>query len=143
MPADDALRGYEDLLGSLAPCAYARIFASSGDFSAAHDALEPALVEAYATYERQWSGRPAAEARAALVPLVAEIAAKRVAPAESVPAPVASSFGRSPKLRALEDAVGVLRSFPPQEQAALFLLHVEDVPELKARAWLGVDEVFL
>lgn len=131
---------YRLFLNEYAPLGYARLYQSKGDFYRAQQALERALVEGY----KHWSSHhiPVRDRAKLMTRIVDGYGLTGAPPSEGEGGPE-SSFSRSPKLRAIDEAVTILKSFKPDEQAALFLLHVEEVPEERAAAWLEVDAHFM
>lgn len=124
------LEAYRAFVTEYAPLGYARLYARHGDFFRAQHHLERALEGGFFF----WQGyRLHVKDPAQQVDKLIE----RSSPNGSAAAAHAFSFGQSQKLQALEEALGLLRSFPPEEQAALVLLHVEEASPEKVMKWLG------
>jgi hypothetical protein len=114
--------------------AYARFFAATGDFGRAQALAERMLVDGFTTWVRrhrwgqQW-------------PEIFECLIERMPPAASPPPGLAPySFHNSEKIRRIEGAVAVLRSFAGADGIALFLEHVCEIPRAGTRLYDLVGE---
>lgn len=130
---------YRLFLQEYAPLGYARLYGHKGDFYRAQQALERSLVEGF----RHWSSHhiPVHD-RAKLMQRIVDGYGQLGAPSSDGEGPE-SSFSRSPKLRAIEEAIAILRSFTGIEQTAVFLMHVEEVDDERIAAWLEVEAPFM
>lgn len=133
------IEAYRTFITEYAPLGYARLYALQGDFYRAQRLLEKALVQGFATWQgfRVHVKEPAQ----AITRLVEQHSAGGAAEDEG--GDRAFSFSQSRKLRSLDEVLALLRSFSPEEQAALVLLHVEEVPPEKVSDWLGTGAEFL
>lgn len=128
---------YQKFLEEYAPYGYALLFARTGDFYTAQGALEEALVRSFA----DWRGRRIEGLSKSERKRMKSIA--EGCPVDghgaTIPAPE-TSFSRSAKIQAIEQAREIVRSFPAKEQVALVLLYVQELPEERVREWVELDE---
>ncbi|HVR86877.1 MAG TPA: hypothetical protein VMU54_21315, partial [Planctomycetota bacterium] len=132
------LDGYRRFIDGYASLGYALLFRKLGDFNQAQTALENALVRGHSNWLLE---RQDPRSCPAFMTKVAETLGTAEAPATA--APVTGLLATSQKLRALGDAVDQLRSFPGDDQVALVLLHVEEVPSEQILRWLGKNPAYL
>lgn len=128
-------KDYRWFVRHFAPLGYAHLYRRAGDFHAAQKALEQVVKDGYTTWANtRPDGLPNFGAR-----LMAGMAVAH--PLEEPPsAALQSSFARSRKLAAVQEAIGVLLEAKDNEAIALFLMYVEEVPEDRLLEWLGIDE---
>jgi hypothetical protein len=124
---------YRPYIERYASYGYARLFWKLGDFDLAGDALEKGFTEGYS----RWLAAPIKTRESAA--FVAGMLDGSGGGVSLPPAPSPSFVAQSQKLQALGGAVDLLRSFPDEEQTAIFLQHVEEVPTDRILGLLDKD----
>jgi len=131
------LDAYRAFIEKYASYGYALLFRRLGDFERARAALEKAFVDGRSVWLLHPGGT---EARGVLVRIVEQFGNEST---EGTSARPEGILAGSKKLQALDSATELLRSVPGDEQVALFLLHVEEVPAERVLSWMEKDPAFM